>query len=575
MTISKSLLFIFISFSVFNFCGCLVSLDAQGYFVNDGVRFFPVGLNYWAGSTGVEMWSVWPAMEISDDLEVLKSLGFNTVRFFLRWDVFEPDFGVYNQTVIARLEQMLTWCRSRGLFVNISVFVGWMSGGTFWPSWKGNRNLFTDPIISSESFLFARKVSAVAAPFSSIILAMEYGNEMDVLQDSKYSETEQIAAWCTQIRAAFRSSLPNVLVISGTDHDTVITNPVWNLGKIPADIFSVHGYPVPTWNNLLTDGLTDPLTQSLLPFYTAFVKTFSPVMLQEFGTIVTGGAKQQDQYIRGMLLACWEEGANGFLYWDMRDIKTLAYPYLNHGLESLLGLVLDDNTIKPGLEYFVQFARNASSLAIPKLPPLSETIGLYIPAYYYQNELFNPGNEPRRISANLLIDYYLLKRVLGRNVRLIRGDLPLDPSLEFLIIAGSYPTLPEILNLQAWVRGGGKLIWNGPDMSGWSSTTIDLIGAKPVDFRFGVSTSVALFGKSWTFDTFVGNGKLQYEQTTGQVVASDNYGIPVVFKNKFGKGDVVFCSLPVEDNIVAISAYISTRNSWAAWYSGILNLFSS
>ena len=72
-----------------------LTLNTDGYFSLDGKRFVPVGVNYWPGSCGVEMWRRWPEAEIQHDLEVLRSLGLNSIRFFLRWQDFEPDPGEY------------------------------------------------------------------------------------------------------------------------------------------------------------------------------------------------------------------------------------------------------------------------------------------------------------------------------------------------------------------------------------------------------------------------------------------------------------------------------------------------
>jgi hypothetical protein len=51
-------------------------IDPSGYFARaeSGERFTPIGVNYWPGSCGVELWQRWPEAEIQHDLDVLVSL---------------------------------------------------------------------------------------------------------------------------------------------------------------------------------------------------------------------------------------------------------------------------------------------------------------------------------------------------------------------------------------------------------------------------------------------------------------------------------------------------------------------
>ncbi len=111
------------------------ALDEQGYFTRHGQRVVPVGVNYWPGSCGVEMWPAWPEREIQRDLNLVTKLGLNCVRFFRRWQDFEPVPRRYDRRMFARLGKLLEWHKARGLLAHPSLFVGWMSGGIFWPKW--------------------------------------------------------------------------------------------------------------------------------------------------------------------------------------------------------------------------------------------------------------------------------------------------------------------------------------------------------------------------------------------------------------------------------------------------------
>jgi hypothetical protein len=216
----------------------------------------------------------------------------------------------------------------------------------------------------------------------------------------------------------------------------------WRFGQQPGtDFYSMHGYPVPNWHSLPFDGMTDPLCQSLLPFYTRIARSFGPVMLQEFGTILTRGKEQQDQYLRALLPACWDAGANGFLWWCLRDITAKVHPYLKCGFEGYLGLVDAQDRVKPGLEFFAEFAREVQTKAPPRAA--RDAIGVYFPQHYYtREEQANPGNEPRTLSRWLCSANFLLRQ-LGHETRVVRGDGPLDPALRVLLLPGAIPASDE------------------------------------------------------------------------------------------------------------------------------------
>jgi hypothetical protein len=51
---------------------------------------FSLGVNYWPRRTATAMWQRFDAGEIRPDFAHIAALGLDTVRFFLRWDDFQP-----------------------------------------------------------------------------------------------------------------------------------------------------------------------------------------------------------------------------------------------------------------------------------------------------------------------------------------------------------------------------------------------------------------------------------------------------------------------------------------------------
>lgn len=546
-----------------------ITLDSNGYFSHNGARFVPVGVNYWPGSCGVEMWLAWPEAEIQHDLDVIAGLGLNSLRFFLRWQDFEPEAGQYADVMFKRLEQFLGWCQARNLYAQPSLFVGWMSGKEFWPSWRAGRNLFSEPCMMDRAQHFAEQAATVIAPYHSHLLGIDLGNELSALPDSWNAPPSAVYTWCETITRAIRRSYPDCLIVSGGDNSQVTSDTGWRLGQQPGtDYYSIHSYPMPAWQPIGFDGLTDPLCQSLLPFYTQVVRAFGPVMVQEFGTLVTFGAEQQDRYLRAILPACWEAGGNGFLWWCLRDIRATIQPYIKNNFESSLGLVDMQDRIKPGLDYFIEFARATATFSTPK--PSAEAIGLYLPKHYYPRENSeNPGNQPRQLAGWMLIANHLLRQ-LGHSTQIVRGDQPLDAGLKTILVPGAFLGADEQEALETWTRAGGRLIWHGPDPYNWGYTCIRLLGAKPVDYRSARAVKVNSFDDEWSLSEHPRGCRVEAVTETAIVLARDEQGLPALLMNTLGDGCVVYALPLIEASILPLAAEPAKRERWLKWYAKIL-----
>lgn len=552
-------------------------LDNEGYFQRDGQPFFPVGVNYWPASCGVELWQAWPEEEIRHDLDVLAKLGLNTIRFFVRWQDFEPVEGKYDEKSFTRLRQMLQWCRERNLAAHPSMFVGWMSGGIFWPVWKQNRNLFSDAHMIERSVSLVEKLAGIFAEFQDAIVSIDQGNEMCCLPDCGTTEPAHVIKWCGLINQAVRRKWPTAIMISGNEQNQLAHDTGWRFGDQPGcDLYSMHGYPVPVWHPIRFDGMNDPLAQTLLPFYTQVARAFGPVMLQEFGVIPAFGTKaafandRPDKYLRAILPAAWEAGANGFLYWCMRDVMAPVHPYTKNPFEQSLGLIGDDDQIKPGLAYFGEFAKSLVSRARPNVN--SGTVGMYFPCHYYnREEPGNPGNDPRRVAKWMAIANYLLRQ-LGYKVRVVRGDQPLPGDLKALLIPGMQLDLSEMGRLGDWVRAGGRAIWHGVGADLCCDTLTDLLGAAPIDYRAAINSEINVFGRSWTLP-FAGPGyRAEFQVSTAEVLCTDQGDVGQAFVNQAGAGKIFWTPMPIEEAMCQLATLPVERDLWAQWYRGALQM---
>lgn len=549
-------------------------LDAGGSFADrNGAPFVPMGVNYWPRSCGVEMWQAWPSDEIQRDLDLVADLGLNCVRWFLRWQDFETAPGRYDARMWKRLDQLLQWHRARGLWAHPALFVGFMSGGIFWPEWHRGRNVFCDRVLRRRARAFSRRAAAVCARHADVVLAIDQGNELCCLPESSAASPEDVSSWCMDISAEIKAAFPGVLVISGNEQNQVVNDTGWRFGaQRGCDLYSMHTYPVGAWHSVPFDGMTDPLGQSLLPFYVKCARAWGPVMVQEFGTLLTRGAEACSRYLRAMLPAAREAGANGFLWWCLRDIAATGHPYDKNAFEGQLGLVDAAGRVKPGLEAFLEFARAGGKSPGGSRSRAATPVALYWPKEYYpRDNPRNPGNEPAAQSRQLAIAHHALETA-GCEVTLQRAPATGEA---VLVIAGAKLTAAEVAQVHAWVHAGGRLIFHGPDILTWGAGLEDLLGAEPLDFGAARRRSICAFGRGWNFHAYPREicPRVALRASARLVAAAAD--TPLVWTNRVGRGAVAVCLANVEAGLAAETCNPARREHWPRWYRGMLSLLAA
>jgi len=263
------------------------------------------------------------------------------------------------------------------------------------------------------------------------------------------ADAVDIISWTKDVYQVFKDECPGVLVIAGTDENTVYGETHWPmggaLGRIAADVLDIHPYPI-LFTPTKGDGLMDSLSQSVSVYDTLFMRAYGSAFVQEFGTLITGGAKQQDSYLKGVLPQMLADGANGFLFWCMRDFSVMTEPYSHVGMESMLGMFDSNDRITPGLEFFSEFAQQLSLINNVSFPEDDAfAVGLYLPINYESNQ-----NHPSILSRRGVICHHFLKK-LGFTTRVIRGDLKIPANLKTLVVPSMRLTETEISTIALWV----------------------------------------------------------------------------------------------------------------------------
>lgn len=550
-----------------------LSIDAQGYFVHRDRRLFPVGVNYWPASSGLHMWANWDADEIDADLDLIVGLGFNTVRFFLRWQDFEPEAGRYADRSFERLEWLLSACAARGLWAHPSLFSGWMSGSIFWPAWKGARNLYADPVMASRAEAFARRAARTFARHCNHLLAVDLGNEMGCLPDSAAASFGDIAAWCARVCAAIKETCPHVMIVSGCDMGQVTNDTGWAFTNQPGtDFLSMHAYPVANWSPVPLGGLDDALSRRLFPYYCAYARAYGPVLFQEFGTILTFGDAVQRDFLAAALPATAAEGVNGMLWWCLRDIRSLEHPYRFCEMERSLGLVDPQGRPKPALAAATH--QLAAWAADPEsLPPRTQPdLVFYLPDHTQPTapEYLRPPNPQRQLGRRYLIAWHLAAEAGATPGFARRATLP-TPGSAPLLFVGQSLSPEEIRTLHRWVEQGGQLILHGVSVRNWGATYAQFLGAHAVNYALNCRLTVDAFGHRWSFPPTPDEARFVVEPTTARVLARDQDGHPCLLSQQHGLGRILYSLPSVEEAVIHDrSTSLAHGDRWREWYAAVL-----
>lgn len=289
------------------------------------------------------------------------------------------------------------------------------------------------------------------------------------------------------------------------------------------------------------DGLSDPFFHTFLPFAVRCARLRGPVIVSSLRVGARLGPEREDAWLRAALPAARRAGSAAFFWESLRGPDGLLTPE-GHPL--------------PGRAYFGGFAREIHGVPAADR---SADIALLMPE--------GAESDDHAMRRALVAQYFL-----GKTDPRWRCVRPIDiadggnPAL----LVGSRLSREELARLQAWVAGGGRLFWHGPDPVGWDETMTALLGARPVDWRSGRGISVNAFGERFTLAHFPRGVRVELEPVGARVLATDQHDLPVLLEHAVGRGRVRYALPIVEDAVLPVAGHPAARDRWEAWYRGML-----
>jgi endo-1,4-beta-mannosidase len=390
---------------------------------------FSVGINYWPRRSAMAMWRRFDPGEVREDFARIAELGLDAVRFFLRWDDFQPSPDTIDATMLARLETVANIAAEAGLQTMPTLFTGHMSGVNWLPSWTLDRStphgrfrtiseagespygigdFYTGPLLDAQ-LLFAR-AAGERLRHHPAVLAWDLGNEFSNLREPK---TERDAAgWSRRLTDALQDA-SGITVTAGTHGEDLTRDRELRLSSLcgPFAFATMHGYPV--YSGFSRSRL-DP---EVVPFLAFLASAFShkPLLFSELGNPTCPPGKlspyervalpdekpnptvspddpvvapyaclDEDEmagYCTSVLTRLHADGRLGAYWWCWADYAAELRgepPFDRAPHERSFGIVRDDGSEKPVAAALSAFARERRSVVEPRDMPMITEV------YYYR-----------------------------------------------------------------------------------------------------------------------------------------------------------------------------------------------
>jgi endo-1,4-beta-mannosidase len=387
-----------------------------------------LGVNYWPRRKAMYWWSDFEAAEVEEEFGVIRELGLDLVRIFLLWEDWQPTPNQVDAQALDNLEQVCDIAADLGLQLDVTFFIGHMSGPSWAPAWmlrpdllvppgvrqvvsggraveQGYVNPFVDPTTLQAAERFLGTVVARFKDHPAVGL-WNLGNEPDLFAWPPSAAVGR--AWARRLTALIHRLDPAHPVTCGLHAHSLVADNGLQVHQIfgEVDLAVMHGYP------MYVDWAAGPLDPDFVPFLCALTSALcgKPTLMEEFGgcTAPPGEpafvhqwtsygqprrqfmASEQDlaAYVEQVLPRLVEVGALGAVLWCYADYVPELYdrpPCEEFWHERFFGLVRPDGSLKPHAEVLRRFAASK-----PRVQPARREVVLDVsPEVYYRAPLIH------------------------------------------------------------------------------------------------------------------------------------------------------------------------------------------
>ena len=505
-----------------------------------------LGVNYWASHAAVEMWRRWDAAEVEKDFVALKAYGLTLLRVFPNWRDFQPIVEVHSNSdgfdkprethitttevprpdtpegyagvdsvMMDRFDEFCDLAEKHGLRFVVCIMTGQMTSRLFVPPALERMNLYADPYaLKWEGRFYEYFVRRFRS--RRCIVAWETGNETRIL--STVEHEAQAEAWLRYTHSIIRLNDPTRPVI-GPDGVHITDRHPWSIDAIAAqsDVTTVHPY----YFRSAFGEMGGYEYMSRIPAECRAVADLSgrPAFVEEHNvrrSDMGRGARLED-YARALIWNLWATDCRGLLWWCAFDqTGTVMSPYNNSYPCQELGVLTRDRRPVGNALASKRFSDFLVGLDFRSLPAAKPDAVFFV-------------------SEKTLVPAYALARRAGIIPAFQSPEHPVpDADCYFFPDCADRGNLPhhrwEVL--KGKVRDGATLYLS------WHTTYLT-----EIEEVFGVRTE-CLRPCDRAAEIDCGDFRLTvprteetvFSATTAEVIARDQEGDPVLFRNRYGKG---------------------------------------
>ncbi len=530
---------------------------------------FMLGVNYWPGRHGVRMWREFDPAEIDEEFAQIRDMGMDTVRVFPLWDDFQPIYelpGCYNipQTIgfrhdwnvtpaknpemmdpcmLERFDYVVACARKYDLKLIVALLTAWMSGTLFNPSWRGGRNLFSDPTMLKYQILYCRAFAKRYANTPEII-AWEYGNEQNCADTCASPDTAWV--WMHALAAELKLHDPETPMASGMHSQVNVASDrrVWKIEDCAdaVELLTTHPYPPFTKGTFMESptALRANLHGTAESRYVADLG-HRPVLCEETGSLGNSVLSEplSAAYLRMRLYSLLANGVEGCLWWCYSDFACKEdLPYRDVQMENDgLGLTRITGEVKPTGEVMSKFSKVVKSFG-GKLPEMERQTAIIV--------------SDLRDDWPSAYNCFALCVQAGLAPEFVRPDRDCLDKYKLLLAPSLYDCTP--ISGTAWdnvtnaVKNGAVLYASGAGVS--LNNMRELFGITEME-------KLPLKNKSAEvrFKDFFCNISADFRN---HIIACDSEAVawyedntPAMVKHCCGKGTAYFLSMPLESSLAA------------------------
>jgi endo-1,4-beta-mannosidase len=357
---------------------------------------FLLGVNYWPRRSAMYMWQRFDLGEIREDMARISGLGLELVRFFLRWDDFQPEPNRMDDNMLRRFDAVMQCIADANVRAIPTLYCGHMSGVNWLPHWSldhgtphrrfrticgrnelahGIGDFYHDQNLLAAQELFARSVGERVRDHPALY-AWDLGNEFSNLREPE--RPEHAAEWSARLTGALRETSGGA-VTGGTHGEDVERDRHLRPSSLaqPWEIATMHGYSVyATFSRGRLD--TD-----VVPFYAQLMQAFSrkPLLFSEFGLPAYPATRDDEiaQYAQAVLENLHAIGTLGAMWWCWADyVHALdALPPFDKAPHELhFGMIRNDGSERPVARVLARFAAQKRRV-LDAPPPIAEEAAFY------------------------------------------------------------------------------------------------------------------------------------------------------------------------------------------------------